>query len=203
LTNPYNNYHAADLKEFIVLDKLTKQDFCPYTHFDLLPGNADAFAAEIEKYAEQFGDSFLLNVPTTCQVDAPNANLFAYSNSNHMLKTWNRVTDKNIVINANEIWGTQDWSHGTNDFQIAEMTQARGKVGMANVATIVRCKNFLERWNPTVMSHQIMQLLSPEAQVANKIHKKKFQLTDPLPNETIDDSGSLLHKVVKLMPPDV
>jgi hypothetical protein len=67
------------------------------------------------------------------------------------------------------------------------MTQARGKVGMANVVTIV----------------QIMQLLSPEAQVAIKIHKKKFQWTDPLPNETINDGRSLLHKVLKLMHPDV
>jgi hypothetical protein len=120
-----------------------------------------------------------------------------------MLETWNRVTDKNIAINANEIWGMQDWTHGTNDFQIAEMTQAWGKVGMANVVTIVGCKNFLERWKSTVMSHQIMQLLSPEAQVAIKIHKKKFQLTDPLPNETIDDGHSLLHKVFKLMHLDV
>ncbi len=53
------------------------------------------------------------------------------------------------------------------------------------------------------MSHQIMQLLSPEAQVAIKIHKKKFQWTDLLPNETIDDGRSLLHKVLKLMRLDV
>jgi hypothetical protein len=86
-TNPYNNYYTADLKEFIALDKLAKQDFHPDTHLDLLPGNADAFTAEIEKYAKQFGYSFLLNVPTTHQVHATNANLFACSNLNHMLET--------------------------------------------------------------------------------------------------------------------
>ncbi len=48
-----------------------------------------------------------------------------------------------------------------------------------------------------------MQLLSPGAQVAIKIHKKKFQWTDPLPNETIHDGRSLLHKVLKLMRTDV
>ncbi len=53
------------------------------------------------------------------------------------------------------------------------------------------------------MYHQIMQLLSPETQVAIEIHKKKFQWTDPLPNETINDGCSLLHKVLKLMHPDV
>jgi hypothetical protein len=134
-TNPYNNYYTADLKELIALDKSSKQDFHPDTHFDLIPGNADAFAAEIEKYAKQFGYSFLLNVPTARQVDTNNANLFAYSNLNHMLETWNRVTDKNIAIGANEIWGTQDWTHGNNDFQIAEMTQACGEVENANVVT--------------------------------------------------------------------
>jgi hypothetical protein len=124
LTNPYNNYYAADSKEFIALDKLAKQDFRLDTHFDSLPGNADAFAKKIEKYDKQFGYNFLLNILTTHIVDATNANLFAYSNLNHMLETWNRVTDKNIAINANEIWGAQDWTHGTNDFQISEMTQA-------------------------------------------------------------------------------
>jgi hypothetical protein len=105
LTNPYNNYYAADLKEVIVFNKLAKQDFSPETHFDLLHGNADAFAIEIEKYAKQFGYSFLPNDPSRHQVNATNANLFVYSNSNHKLETWNRVTDENIAINVNEIWG--------------------------------------------------------------------------------------------------
>ncbi len=39
--------------------------------------------------------------------------------------------------------------------------------------------------------------------MAIKIHKKKFQGSDPLPNEKIDDGCSLLHKVLKLMRPDV
>jgi hypothetical protein len=74
------------------------------------------------------------------------------------------------------------------------MTQARGKVGMANVVTIVGRKKFLKCWKSTVMSHQIMQLLSPEAKVAIKIHKKTFQWTDPLPTDTIDDGCSLLYE---------
>jgi hypothetical protein len=61
--NPYNNYYAADLKEFITLNKLAKQDFHPDTHFDLLPGNADAFAAEIEKYASNLVTDFCSTSP--------------------------------------------------------------------------------------------------------------------------------------------
>jgi hypothetical protein len=36
-----------------------------------------------------------------------------------------------------------------------------------------------------------------------KIHKKKFQWTDPLPNEIIDDGRSPLNEVLKMMRPDV
>ena len=48
-TNPYNNVQAANSKEYISLDKGAKQDFCPETHFDLIPGNSDAFSAKIER----------------------------------------------------------------------------------------------------------------------------------------------------------
>jgi len=36
LTNPYNNYYAANSKEFISLDKAAKQDICPETRYDVL-----------------------------------------------------------------------------------------------------------------------------------------------------------------------
>ena len=94
-----------------------------------------------------------------------------------MLETWNQVTDSNVAINANEIWGTRDWTQGTligDVFQVAEMTQARGELGNANVVTLLGRKKFLERWKSTIMSHQIMEMLTPEAQVAIKLHKKKY-----------------------------
>ena len=95
-------------KEFISLDKAAKQDFRPETRYDILPGNAESFAADLEKYSKQFGYGFLLNVPSTRTVDTTNSNAFVYSNQIHMLETWNQVTDTNISINANEIWGTRD-----------------------------------------------------------------------------------------------
>ncbi len=88
-------------------------------------------------------------------------------------------------------------------FKFAEMTQACGKVGTANAVRIIGRKKFLERWKSTIMSHQIMQLLTPEGQLAIKIHKKEFQWTNPLSNKTIDGGCSLLHQVLKLMRPDV
>ncbi len=50
LTNPYKNYYAAILKEFISLDKAAKQDFHLETCYDLLPGNANSFAANLKKF---------------------------------------------------------------------------------------------------------------------------------------------------------
>jgi hypothetical protein len=109
-TNPYNNYYAANLKEFISLNKVAKQDFHPETHYDLLPGIANSFAANLETFSKQFDYGFLLNIPTIRQTDATDAIIFVYSNQIHMLETWNRVTEEHIAINVNKIWGTRDWS---------------------------------------------------------------------------------------------
>ncbi len=46
-------------------------------------------------------------------------------------------------------------------------------------------------------------MLTPEAQIALKIHKNRYQWTDPLPNEMIDNGCSLLNEVLKLMRLDV
>jgi hypothetical protein len=202
-TNPYINYYAANSKEFIALNKSAQQDFCSETQFELLPGNADAFAAKLEKYLKQFGYSFLLNVPTARQADVANANLLTYSSPIYMLDTWNKIMDKNIAINANEVWGTWDWTCGNGDFQIAELTQARGEVGTAHTVTIIGRKKFLEYWKSSIMAHQNIQFLTPKVHVGIKIHKKKFQWTDPLPNKTINDGRSLLNEVLKMMCPDI
>ena len=83
------------------------------------------------------------------------------------------------------------------------MTQARGEIGTASLVTLLGRKKFLERWKSTIMSHQIMEMLTPEVQIAIKLHKAKYQWIDPLPNETIDDGRSLLNEVLKLIRPDV
>ncbi len=74
------------------------------------------------------------------------------------------------------------------------MTQARGELGNANIVTLLGRKKFLECWKSKIMSHQIMEMLTPEAQVSIKLHKKKYQWIDPLANETIDDGRSLAPK---------
>ena len=48
-----------------------------------------------------------------------------------------------------------------------------------------------------------MEMLTPEAQVAIKLHKNKYQWINPLPNKTIDNGRSLLNEVLKLIRPDV
>ncbi len=51
--NPYNNFQAANSKEYISLNKGAKQDFHPETCYDIIPGNSDVFSAEIKKYDAQ------------------------------------------------------------------------------------------------------------------------------------------------------
>ncbi len=62
--------------------------------------------------------------------------------------------------------------------QVAEITNACGKIGVANTVTCIGQKKFLEQWKLTILFFQIMQLLTPEAQMGIKIHKQNFQWTD-------------------------
>ena len=126
-TNPYNNFHAANSKEYISLDKGAKQDFRPETRFDIIPGNSDLFSAEIKKCAALFGYGALLNVLSDCTVDATDSNTITYNNHIHMIKTWNKITDNIIAKNANKVWGTRDWTISTIK-QVDELSSTRGEV---------------------------------------------------------------------------
>jgi hypothetical protein len=86
-TNPYNNFQSANSKEYIALDKGAKQDFCPKTRFNIIPGKSDAFSAEIKKCSTQFGYGSLLNVLSDCDVDAADANAITYKQPINMIKT--------------------------------------------------------------------------------------------------------------------
>ena len=90
-----------------------------------------------------------------------------------------------------------------NVFQITEMAATRGKLGTANLVTFIGHKNFLECWKSTVLSYQIMEMLTPGAQIAIKLHKNKYQWVESLSNETIDEGHSLLNEVLKLICPGV
>jgi hypothetical protein len=74
----------------------------------LIPGNGDAFLAEIEKYSTQFGYGALLNVPTACNVDSTDTNTITYKDPVRMTETWNKINDELIAKNVNEVWGTFD-----------------------------------------------------------------------------------------------
>ena len=194
LTGGQTHTHTANSKEFISLDRQLNKT---------LNQKIDMIYSPAMLY---FCYGILLNVPSTRTDDVAKANTFVYSNQIHMLGTWNQVTDVNVAINANEIWGTRNWTQGSSIggvFQIAEMTATRGEIDSTNAVTLLGRKKFLERWKSTIMSHQIMEMLTPEAQVAIKLQKNKYQGVDPLPNETIGDGHSLLNKVLKLIRPNI
>ena len=202
-----NNYFLATSKEYIDLDKTTKQDFWLEIWFDLLPGSANSFATELDKYSKQYGYGFLFNVLTERQVDPSNVINITYIYPIHVLEKWNKINDDLIARKANKVWGTRNWTNLPPNIekQVAEITNAPGKIGVANTVTCIGQKKFLQQWKLTILSHEIMQLLTPEAQIGIKIHKQKFQCTDPFSNKTIDDGDAclLLNKVLKMMCPEV
>jgi hypothetical protein len=99
---------------------------------------------KIEKYSTQFGYGTLLNAPSARDVDSTDANPITYKDPVNMTETWNKINDKLIAKNVNEVWGTRDWTVPTTK-QIKEMTGTRGKVGTTNALTKIGKKEFMER----------------------------------------------------------
>jgi hypothetical protein len=119
-----------------------------------------------------------------------------------MTETWNKINDKLMAKNANEVWGTHDWTVSITK-KIKEMTGTCGEVGTANALTKIGKKKFTEHWKSTTLAAQVTALLTPEAQNSIKIHKKAYPWTDPISDEIVTDGRSLLNEVLKLMRPDV
>ena len=199
-TNPYNNFQAANSKEYIPLDKGAKQDFRPETRFDIIPGNSNLFSAAINKCAALFGYGALLNVPSDRTADTTDSNTIAYNNHIHMIKTWNKITDEIIAKNANKVWGTQDWTISTTK---DELSVTRGEVRTATTLTKSGKKKFMECWKSTILAYHVMALLTPEGQASIKLQEKAYQWTDPLSDKIVLDGRSLLNETLKLMCPDV
>jgi hypothetical protein len=200
--NPYNNFQAANLKEYISLDKGAKQEFHPKTRFDLIPGNSDPFSSKIKKCSKQFGYGPLLNVPTNRNVDATDTNAITYKDPINIIDTWNKITDDLIAKNANETWGTCNWTIPIN-MQIEALSDTGGELGVVAVISKIGKKKFMERWKFSIFAYQVMALLTPEDQASIKIHKKAYLWTDPLTDEIVEDGRLLLNEVLKLMRPDV
>ncbi len=150
----------------------------------------------------QFGYGALLNIPTNWDVDPTDENAITYKNPVNMTETWNKINSKLIAKNANEVWGTHNWTVSTTK-QIKELTAAHGEVGTAAALTKIGKKKFMEHWKSTILATQVMALLTPEAQNTIKIQKKAFQWTDPISDEIITDGCSLLNEALKLMHQDV
>ena len=199
--NPFNNFHAANLKEYISLDKWAKQGVRPETCYNFIPGNSDIFSAEIKKYAAQFRYGSLLNVPSDRNVDALDANTITYKNHIHMIKTWNKISDKLIANNANKMWGTCNWTVFTSK-RIKELTVTNGEVIACNLTKIGK-KKFMECWKSTILASQVMALLTNKAQATIKVLENLYQWIDPISDKIVTGGHSILNETLKLMHPDV
>jgi hypothetical protein len=66
----------------------------------------------------------LLNVPTGRNVDPSDLNVITYNDQINMTKTWNKMTDDIIAKNANEVWGSRNWTASVTN-QVDELSAAR------------------------------------------------------------------------------
>ncbi len=95
-----------------------------------------------------------------------------------MINTWNKIDDDSIAKNANEVWGTRDWTSSAT-MQIEEMTAVRSKVGTAAALTKIGKKKFMERWKSTILVSQVMALLTLEAQASIKNSQECIPMDGP------------------------
>jgi hypothetical protein len=92
------------------------------------------FLLRSKKCSRQFGYGSLLNVPTRRDVDVTGPNVIIYKDHVNMINTWNKIDDDSIAKNANEVWGTRDWTSSAT-MQIEEMTAVCSEDGTAAALT--------------------------------------------------------------------
>jgi hypothetical protein len=122
--------------------------------------------------------------------------VITYKDPINIIDTWNKITDDLIAKNANETWGTHDWTIPVN-MHIEALSDMRGKLGVAAVISKIGKMKFMECWKSSILAYQVMALLTPEAQASIKIHKKAYLRTGPLTDEIVEDGCSLLNSSMK------
>jgi hypothetical protein len=118
-----------------------------------------------------------------------------------MIKTWNKISDELIAKNANEVWGTRDWTISTSK-QIKELTATSGEVTASDLTKIGK-KKFMEHWKSTIHASQVMALLTNNAQATIKALENSYKWIDPISDEIVIDTRSILNETLKLMRPDI
>ena len=63
-----------------------------------------------------------------------------------MLETWNKINDDLIARKAKKVWGARNWTTPPPNIenQVTEITNAPGKIGVANTVTHIGQKKFLQ-----------------------------------------------------------
>ena len=178
-------------------------DFKPAKQFDLNPGNADAFATQLETISKQFSyHGILKRVPTTRTVDAADATIITFGDNKNVLESWNQLTLDQIHLNANQTWGDQSWTP-SDPRVIVPLSNARGELGVANVITTVGKALFLKRWRSIMMANHALQSLTPAARMAIKTGEEWYEWYNDDTGETAQDGLTVITLILQKMRPDV
>ena len=202
-TNPYASYHAPNSKEFIALNRSALIDYKPEQQFELLPGNADAFANQLEAISKQFSYNGLVKrVPLSKIVEADGTITFGDNKS--ILESWNQISLEAVLQNANETWGDRTWNDVV-PHEIQDLSNARGEVenGVRGDLNAQGKLVFIKRWRSRMLATHALKSLTPEAVKSLQTNQGVYEWYHPISGETAEDGLTVMAIILQKMRPNV
>ena len=175
-TNAYVQYHAVNSKEHMVLMNAAITNFKYDETFSIDSKSAHAFAEAIEELGQRFAYNGLISrVPTECDFDAADANIFTFRNKKDIISSWNVLTEEDIQKNATMTFGNKTFTVTLDaNKDLVSPSQARGEVNAANL-TIAGKKLMLQRFHSTILAAHCLKLVGKPGRDSLRIHRNKYE----------------------------
>ena len=203
-TNAYVQYHAVNSKEHMVLMNAAITNFKYDETFSIDSKSAHAFAEAIEELGQRFAYNGLISrVPTGCDFDAADANIFTFRDKRDIISSWNVLTEEDIQKNATMTFGNRTFTVTPDaNKDLVTPSQARGEVNAANL-TIAGKKLMLQRFQSTILAAHCLKLVGKPGRDSLRIHRNKYEWQHPDTGELVQDGLMILFLILKRMRPSV
>ena len=203
-TNAYVQYHAVNSKEHMVLMNAAITNFKYDETFSIDSKSAHAFAEAIEELGQRFAYNGLISrVPTGCDFDAADANIFTFRDKRDIISSWNVLTEEDIQKNATMTFGNRTFTVTPDASKdLVTPSQARGEVNAANL-TIAGKKLMLQRFQSTILAAHCLKLVGKPGRDSLRIHRNKYEWQHPDTGELVQDGLMILFLILKRMRPSV
>ena len=180
-------------------------NFKPEKTFKLCPENAVDFAAAISKCGAQYGyKGMMARVPTTCTIDAADANNITYADHMDMINTFGVVTMDTIQKNATQLWGPKDWTVTDAPKTLIPPSHARGETTAAGNALNAEGRSLmLERFHSESMGAQAYALLDEDGRKMIDVDRHLFEWYNNTTGELVQDGRTVLALILAKLRPNV